>query len=77
MLLLQRVAGKFSRYCGNLQQLMVCAVLFCLQTVFVATEVAAWSKVGGLSDVMAALPRSLASRSAPTLTKLDHRETGP
>ena len=34
-----------------------------------ATEVAPWSKVGGLSDVTAALPQSLAARSAPILLK--------
>ena len=33
-----------------------------MQVVFVATEVAPWSKVGGLGDVMAALPAALASR---------------
>lgn len=32
------------------------------QVVFVTTEVAPWSKVGGLGDVMAALPSALASR---------------
>ena len=33
-----------------------------LQVVFVTTEVAPWSKVGGLGDVMASLPTALASR---------------
>jgi hypothetical protein len=33
-----------------------------MQVVFVATEVAPWSKVGGLGDVMAALPAALAAR---------------
>lgn len=33
-----------------------------LQIVFVTTEVAPWSKVGGLGDVMAALPAALAAR---------------
>jgi hypothetical protein len=32
------------------------------QVVFVATEVAPWSKVGGLGDVLAALPVALAAR---------------
>ena len=32
------------------------------QVVFVATEVAPWSKVGGLGDVLAALPIALAAR---------------
>lgn len=51
---------------------------FCQQTVFVATEVAPWSKVDGLSDVMAALPQSLAARSAPTLLKhILYREADP
>lgn len=34
-----------------------------MQVVFVSTEVAPWSKTGGLGDVMAALPASLAARS--------------
>jgi hypothetical protein len=36
-----------------------------LQVVFVGTEVAPWSKVGGLGDVMSALPAALAARWAP------------
>lgn len=36
----------------------------CAQVVFVTTEVAPWSKVGGLGDVMAALPAALAARWA-------------
>lgn len=34
------------------------------QVVFVTTEVAPWSQVGGLGDVMAALPAALAARWA-------------
>ena len=34
------------------------------QVVFVSTEVSPWSKVGGLGDVMAALPVALAARRA-------------
>ncbi len=33
-----------------------------LQVVFVSTEVSPWSKVGGLGDVMGALPVALAAR---------------
>jgi hypothetical protein len=32
------------------------------QVVFVSTEVAPWSKAGGVGDVMAALPAALAAR---------------
>lgn len=39
-----------------------------LQVVFVATEVAPWSKVGGLGDVIASLPRHLASRGHAVMT---------
>ncbi|KAL3154346.1 hypothetical protein ABBQ32_013826 [Trebouxia sp. C0010 RCD-2024] len=39
-----------------------------IQTVFVATEVAPWSKVGGLADVMAALPQSLSTRGHVVMT---------
>lgn len=34
----------------------------CLQVVFVTTEIAPWSKTGGLGDVLAALPAALAAR---------------
>jgi hypothetical protein len=34
------------------------------QVVFVTTEVAPWSQVGGLGDVMASLPAALAARCA-------------
>lgn len=33
-----------------------------MRVVFVTTEVAPWSKVGGLADVMGALPAALAAR---------------
>lgn len=33
-----------------------------VQVVFVTTEVAPWSKAGGLGDVMAALPAALAAK---------------
>uniref|UniRef100_A0A383W6Y1 Starch synthase catalytic domain-containing protein n=1 Tax=Tetradesmus obliquus TaxID=3088 RepID=A0A383W6Y1_TETOB len=39
-----------------------------LQVVFVTTEVAPWSKVGGLGDVMAALPAALAARGHRVMT---------
>jgi NAD(P)H-hydrate repair Nnr-like enzyme with NAD(P)H-hydrate dehydratase domain len=39
-----------------------CAPVVFQQVVFVTTEVAPWSKVGGLGDVMAALPAALAAR---------------
>ena len=35
---------------------------FDTQVVFVATEVAPWSKTGGLADVMGALPTQLAAK---------------
>jgi hypothetical protein len=35
---------------------------WCLQIVFVSTEIAPWSKVGGLGDVLATLPVALAAR---------------
>ena len=39
-----------------------------MKIVFVATEVAPWSKVGGLADVMAALPAALAARGHEVMT---------
>lgn len=36
--------------------------VLCLQLVFVTTEVSPWSKVGGLGDVLGALPVALAAR---------------
>ncbi|BDA40737.1 probable granule-bound starch synthase 1, chloroplastic/amyloplastic [Coccomyxa sp. Obi] len=39
-----------------------------LQLIFVTTEVAPWSKVGGLADVMQALPPALASRGHRVMT---------
>lgn len=36
--------------------------VLCCQVVFVTTEVAPWSKAGGLGDVMAALPAALAAK---------------
>ncbi|KAF6260456.1 starch synthase catalytic domain-containing protein [Scenedesmus sp. NREL 46B-D3] len=54
-----------------------------LQVVFVTTEVAPWSKVGGLGDVMAALPAALAARGHRVMTVsplysnyFDVRDTG-
>lgn len=38
-----------------------------VQVVFATTEVAPWSKVGGLGDVMGALPAALAARCAAHL----------
>ncbi|KAI8462947.1 MAG: starch synthase catalytic domain-containing protein, partial [Monoraphidium minutum] len=39
-----------------------------LKVVFVTTEVAPWSQVGGLGDVMAALPAALAARGHRVMT---------
>ncbi len=37
------------------------------QVVFITTEIAPWSKVGGLADVLAGLPAALAARYVPAL----------
>lgn len=39
-----------------------------LRIIFVATEVAPWSKVGGLADVISALPMALAARGHEVMT---------
>lgn len=46
-----------------------------LQIVFVGTEVAGFSKVGGLGDVLAALPPALAARGHDVLTVAPRYET--
>ncbi|KAL6753249.1 hypothetical protein V8C86DRAFT_3019499 [Haematococcus lacustris] len=50
----------------------VCQRMLCsrqqLQVVFVASEVAPWSKTGGLADVMSALPAALVARGHRVMT---------
>jgi granule-bound starch synthase len=45
-----------------------------LQLVFITTEVAPWSKVGGLADVLAALPAALAARGHAVMTVAPYYE---
>lgn len=47
-----------------------------LRVVFVSTEVAPWSKVGGLADVLGALPKALASLNEHwNISDLNHGDT--
>lgn len=46
-----------------------------MQLVFVATEVSPWSKVGGLGDVLSALPLELASRCVPQCVRIYYHST--
>lgn len=48
-----------------------------MQAVFVSTEVAPWSKAGGLGDVLDALPVALARRGLPVMTVAPAYEAYP
>eukprot|EP00884_Botryococcus_braunii_P001444 jgi/Botrbrau1/112/Bobra.0022s0100.2 len=60
--------GTPTRFRRGLRRMYCSASNQRLKIVFVATEVAPWSKVGGLGDVMAALPVALAARGHQVMT---------
>ncbi|GIL77493.1 hypothetical protein Vretimale_2959 [Volvox reticuliferus] len=64
--LIRRPALKV--YLSRSSQMVCCADGNKLQVVFVSTEVAPWSKTGGLGDVAASLPAALAARGHQVMT---------